>query len=85
MLTKDLRYNIIIMPDHVTGTNEPCFSVECPSLGLSDQGSTVEEALENIKKLIAFQLDCLKKEGEEIQNEPVEGSMLTTVQIPYPA
>jgi predicted RNase H-like HicB family nuclease len=85
MLTKDLRYNIVIMPDRRTGTNEPCYLVECPNLGLADQGDTIEEALENIKKLITFHVNCLKAEGEEVKDEAKEGSMLTTVHIPYPA
>lgn len=85
MLSKDLHYNVVIMPDRLAGTNESCFTVECPSLGIADQGNSIEEAIENIKKLIAFHLDCLKKEGVEIKDEVRDGSMLTTVHVPFPA
>lgn len=81
----DLQYNIIITPDHRTGTNEPCFSVLCPVLGLADDGDTIEEAIENIKKLIAFHVESLATEGEEIKSEMAEESLVTAVKVRVPA
>lgn len=65
MIERNLHYNIIINPDRRTGTEELCYSVYCPSLGLADEGETIESAIANIKKLISFHLDCLVKEGVE--------------------
>lgn len=49
MQTKVLNYRIIIEPDQETGTNKPGFTAYCPTLGIADDGDTVEEALKNIK------------------------------------
>ena len=61
---KDLRYNVIITPDRRTGTDEPCFSIQCPGLDLADSGDTIEDAIENIKKSIAFHLESLQYEAK---------------------
>jgi len=81
----DLQYNIIVTPDHRTGTNEPCFSVQCPALGLADDGDTIEEAIANIKKLITFHVESLAAEGEEIKDEEIEKSLVTAVKVRVPA
>ncbi len=85
MFPKDLQYNVIIMPDRRTGTGELCYSVQCPSLGLADEGETIEEAIENIKKLIAFHLQSLAEEGEEVPQEETDKSLLTAVRVQFPA
>lgn len=83
MLVKDLRYNVIVMPDSRSGTNEPCYSVQCPGLGLADEGETIEEALENIKKLITFHVKSLVSEGETVESESDDRTMLTSVHVSY--
>lgn len=84
MEQKILNYIVVLEPDTRTGTNEPCYSVFCPSLGLSDSGDTIEEAIENMKKLIVFHLESLHNEQElapaAIDKQPI----ISTVQIVYP-
>ena len=63
---KILNYQIIIYPDKTTGTNESCFTAYCPVLGIADSGKTIEKAFENVKNLIKFHLECLKKEKSPI-------------------
>jgi predicted RNase H-like HicB family nuclease len=59
---KILNYQVIIYPDKTVGGNKPCFTAYCPILEIADGGKTIEEALENIKGLIKFHLECLRKE-----------------------
>lgn len=59
---KILNYQVIIYPDKTVGSNKPCFTAYCPILEIADSGKTIEEALRNIKGLIKFHLECLKKE-----------------------
>ena len=42
-----LNYRIIIEPDKQTGTGKPGFTAYCPTLGVADDGDTIEEALQN--------------------------------------
>jgi predicted RNase H-like HicB family nuclease len=55
---KYLNYLIIVQPDKRTGAGEACYSVYCPNLGLADSGDTIEEAIDNMQKLIGFHLGC---------------------------
>lgn len=63
---KTLNYQVIIYPDKTVGSNKPCFTAYCPVLEVADNGRTIEEALENIKDLIKFHLECLEKEKASI-------------------
>ena len=36
---------------------------EVPALGIADQGKTTAEALDNIRKMVEFHLECLLEEG----------------------
>lgn len=77
METKVLNYRIIIESDTRTGTNEPGYAAYCPTLGLADGGDTIEEAVENIKKLIVFHIECLVKERESVPFDSEEEMLLT--------
>ena len=59
---KIFNYPVIIYPDKITGSNKSCFTAYCPMLEIADSGRTIENAFENIKGLIRFHLECLKKE-----------------------
>ena len=85
MKTTFLNYSVIIEPDTETGTNKPGFTAYCPALGIADDGKTIEKALKNITKMIAFHLDCLAAEGAEIPTPTSSGGMLTSVQVPFPS
>ena len=61
MKTKFLDYRIIVSPDTQTGTGKAVYTASCPTLGVADDGDTVEEALKNIHNLITFHLGCLQE------------------------
>jgi len=65
-MNKILNYQVIIYPDKTVGSNKPCFTAFCPALEIADSGKNIEEAFENIKSLIRFHLECLKKEKAPI-------------------
>lgn len=79
-----LNYRVIVEPDYETGTNNPGFSAFCPTLGLADDGDTVEEALKNIKKMIIFHLKCLKEEGEVIPSADRDDALITNLSVDLP-
>ena len=57
-----MKYRVIIKPDE-----DDVFVAECPSLpGCISQGSTRDEAKENIAEAIAGYLESLKARGEPI-------------------
>ena len=82
---KLLNYLVIIQPDQRTGTNDPCFSVYCPILGLAESGDTIEEAMANIKELIKFHLKCLANEKEPIPREEINDEIIGKIQVVAPS
>lgn len=82
---KNLNYRIVIEPDKRTGTNKPCFTAYCPTLGLADDGDTIEEALKNIKELIDFHVKSLVSESKEVPSDEVSKDVITSVSIENPA
>lgn len=60
-----LDYRVIIKPDQRTGSGKSCYVAECPTLGIADDGETVEEALKNLRDTIVFHLECLQAEKVE--------------------
>lgn len=83
MNTKILNYRIIIEPDEEIGTGKPGFTAYCPTLGIADDGDTIEESLKNIKSLIQFHLKCLKEEKQEIISDKSDSALLTNISITY--
>ncbi len=56
------RFQVVIEPDE-----DGVFIATAPSVrGVAEQGDTVEEALGNFKEALAFHLECMVMEGEEI-------------------
>ncbi|OGG24629.1 hypothetical protein A3A79_05630 [Candidatus Gottesmanbacteria bacterium RIFCSPLOWO2_01_FULL_43_11b] len=83
METKILNYRIIIEPDKRIGTGEHGYAAYCPTLGLSDGGDTIEEAIENMKKLITFHIESLIEEKQPIPLDKEEEIIVTTkIRIP---
>ena len=78
METKIFNYRITVEPDTRIGTNESGYVACCPTLGLADGGDTIEEAIENIKKLIAFHVECLVKEKLSVPVDSEDEMVLTT-------
>lgn len=85
MKTTLLNYRIIVEPDKETGTGKPGYTASCPTLGVADDGDTIDEALQRIKSLIKFHLECLVEEGEPLPAPDNEDSLITTIKVDAPA
>lgn len=83
MNTKILNYRVIIEPDRETGTDKPGFTAYCPTLGIADDGDTVDEALENIKAMIEFHLNSLKEEGKDIPKPDSKIAFFANFSFPF--
>ena len=77
------NYYVMIYPDKIVGSNEPCFTAYCPVLDIADSGKTIEEAFKNIKEIIKFHLECLKKEKITIPKEfsTIKEDFITTAKV----
>ncbi|KKR72443.1 MAG: hypothetical protein UU81_C0057G0009 [Microgenomates group bacterium GW2011_GWC1_41_8] len=85
MQTKILNYRIIITPDRQTGTNKPGYTAICPTLGVADDGDTIEEAIQNVKGAIQSYVDSLIKDKQSVPIDNLEQDIVTTTQIEAPA
>ncbi len=79
-----LNYRIIIEPDVQTGTKKPGFTAQCSTLGIADDGDTVEEALTNIRGAIQAYVDCLIEDGQPVPRDRTEKDIVTSTQIEIP-
>lgn len=64
------NYTVLVHPDHESGG----YYATVPALpGVVDQGETVEEALENVRAALAFTVEAMLEDGEELPpDEPIE-------------
>lgn len=85
MQTKVINYRIIISADAQTGTSRGGYSAFCPTLGVADDGDTVEEAISNIKGAIQAYVDSLVEDGLPVPTDSPERDIVTTAQIQVPA
>ena len=85
MKTKVLNYRIIITPDTQTGTNKLGYTAVCPSLGVADDGDTIDEAIQNVKGAIQTFVDSLVEDGQPVPVDEPEHDVVTTTQINAPA
>ena len=60
------NYQVVVYSDSTVGSNKLRFTAYCPVLEVADSGKTIDDALNNIKSLIKFHLECLKKEKSPI-------------------
>lgn len=81
METKVLNYRIIIEPDEQTGTGKPGFTAYCPTLGVADDGDTIDEAIENVRGAIKAYVDSLIEDGLPVPADQPEKDIVTTAQI----
>lgn len=81
METKVLNYRIIIEPDKQTGTNKAGFTALCPTLGVADDGDTIEEALQNVRNAIKVYVDSLIADHLPVPVDQPEKDIVTTTQI----
>jgi len=76
METKILNYKIIIEKEGKT------YVAYCPTLGLSDYGKTIDQALNRIKNLIKFHIESLSQLNYSIPAEKETTTLITSVEIP---
>lgn len=81
MKTKVLNYRVLIRPDKQTGTNKPGFTAVVPTLGVADDGDTVEEALENVKGAIDAYVTSLVEDKLPVPVDYPEKDIVTTAQV----
>ena len=84
MRTKVLNYRIIVSPDIQTGTRKPCFTALCPTLGVADDGDTIEEALENVKGAIQVFIESLVEDKKSVPVDQPQQDIVTTTQVSAP-
>ena len=81
MQTKILNYRVIVTPDKQTGTGKAGFTALCPTLGVADDGDTIEKALANLKGAIQDYVDSLIEDNELVPTDHPEHDIVTTTQI----
>jgi predicted RNase H-like HicB family nuclease len=81
MKTKVLNYRIIVSPDKQTGTGKLGFTALCPTLGVADDGDTIEKALENVKEAIQVYVDSLVEDKELVPVDQPQQDIVTTTQV----
>lgn len=81
METKVLNYRVVIKPDKQTGTDKPGFTAFCPTLGVADDGDTVEEAIKNVREAIKAFVQSLIKDKQPVPVDNPEKDIVTTTQI----
>lgn len=84
MRTKVLNYRIIVNPDTQTGTGKSGFTALCPTLGVADDGDTIDEAIQNVKGAIQAFVDSLVEDNLPVPIDEPEHDVVTTTQIDAP-
>lgn len=78
---KVLNYRVIIEKEHYDD-GSPVYVAQVPTLGIADDGLTIDEALKNIKEMIKFHVECLIEEGESVPiPDNVNDSIVVTPQV----
>lgn len=81
MNTKVLNYRIIVEPDEQTGTRKSGFTAYCPTLGVADDGDTIEQAIKNLRNAIKAYVDSLVEDKLPVPIDQPEKDIVTTTQI----
>ncbi len=85
MKTKVLNYRIIVSPDKQTGTGKMGYTALCPTLGVADDGDTIEEALVNVRGAIGCYVDSLIEDQQPVPVDVPNHDIVTTTQIDVPS
>lgn len=75
-----LNYRIIIEPEKYSD-GSTVYVAYCPTLGISDYGDTIEDALKSIKDGIELAVESLAKEKKEVPIDHTEEQIITTAQV----
>jgi len=81
MDTKVLNYRIVVEPDKQTGTGKLGYTAYCPTLGIADDGATIEEAIENVRGAIRAYVDSLVEDKIPIPVDYPDRDIVTTAQV----
>ncbi len=81
MQTKILNYRIIIEPDQYTGTNKPCYTAYCPTLGVADGGDTIEKAIKNVQGAIEAYVESLVEDKLPVPVDNLDGDIVTSTKV----
>lgn len=76
METKIFNYKIVIEKEGNAYTSHS------QSLGLSDYGKTIDEALKRMRNLIKFHIESLSKLGYPVPVEKETTTLITSIEIP---
>lgn len=80
MQTKALNYKIIVEPDIQTGTGKSGFYAYSPTLGVADDGDTMEEAIVNVTEAIKVYVESLVEDNEPVPVDKKD-NIITSTQI----
>ncbi|EKD22731.1 MAG: hypothetical protein ACD_83C00291G0005 [uncultured bacterium] len=75
--TKNLTYRVVVEKEKYKDGSTVYVS-QVPTLGISDYGPTIEEALDNTQKLIKFHIESLIEEGEEVPGPDDANNIIVT-------
>ena len=81
METKVINYRIIVEPDKQTGTGKAGYTAYCPTLGVADDGDTIEEAVKNVRDAIDIYVKSLIDDKLPVPIDQPEKDLVTTTQI----
>ena len=79
-----LDYRVIVKPDKETGTQKSGFTAYCPTLGIADDGDTIEEALQNVKGAIQTYVNSLIEDELPVPRDEPQRDVITTASIEVP-
>ena len=78
---KVLNYRILVEADRQTGTGKRGFTALCPTLGVADDGDTIEEAIENVRNAIQAYVESLIADKLPVPVDAPERDLVTTTQV----
>lgn len=85
MRTRVLNYRIIVTPDTQTGTGKKGYTALCPTLGVADDGDTIDKAIQSVKGAIQVFVDSLVEDNKPVPVDEPDQDLVTTTQIKAPA
>lgn len=74
-----LNYRIIIEPEKMG--KKVVYNAYCPTLGVADYGSSIDEAFKNIRLLIKFHIESLLEDSVEIPSENTDEEVITSTKV----
>ncbi|EKE06414.1 MAG: hypothetical protein ACD_19C00014G0028 [uncultured bacterium] len=83
MQTKLLNYRVIVEPE-IYPNGDKVYNAYCPTLGITDYGDTIEEALASLKDGIELAVESLAKEKQEIPSDNLSDQIVTQTQVQFP-